>query len=111
MRRAALAAIALGLVLPGVAGARPSFTPSDPLATKQYYLAQDHAFDAFGDTLPVLNPVRVAIIDSGIDYTHPEFPHNRIWALRSFVGGSAMTDEQGHGTFIAGEIAAAINNR
>ena len=110
MRRAALAAIALGLVLPGVAGARPSYVPSDPLATKQYYLTQDHAFDAFGDTLPVLNPVRVAIIDSGIDYTHPEFPHNRIWALRSFVGGSAMTDEQGHGTFIAGEIAAAINN-
>src|SRR5207253_310566 len=109
-RAHALAAIAIGLVLPGVAGARPSFVPSDPLATKQYYLTQDHAFDAFGDTLPVLNPVRVAIIDSGIDYTHPEFPHNRIWALRSFVGGSAMTDEQGHGTFIAGEIAAAINN-
>jgi subtilisin family serine protease len=97
-------------MLPGVAGARPSFTPSDPLATKQYYLAQDHAFDAFGDTLPVLNPVRVAVVDSGLDYTHPEFPHNRIWAGRSFVGGSWQTDELGHGTFVAGEIAAAINN-
>src|SRR5262249_12126293 len=33
-----------------------------------------------------------------------------IWQARSWVGGSALTDEQGHGTFVAGEIAAAINN-
>src|SRR5262249_59184350 len=32
------------------------------------------------------------------------------WAARSWVGGSALTDEEGHGTFVAGEIAAAINN-
>ena len=110
MKRAALAAVAVVLVLPGIAGARPSFTPTDPLAARQYYLAQDHAFDAFGETLPALNPVRVAIIDSGIDSTHPEFPPSRIWARRSFVGGPATTDEQGHGTFVAGEIAAAVDN-
>jgi serine protease len=109
--RAALAALAVGLVVPGVAGARASFTPPDPLAARQYYLTQDHAFDAFGDTLPTLNPVRVAIVDSGLDGTHPEFPHSHIYAARSFVGGSALTDEQGHGTFVAGEIAAAINDQ
>ena len=110
MRRAALAALAVGLALPGVAGARPAYTPPDPLASRQYYLAQDHAFDAFGDTLPTLNPVRVAIVDSGLDGSHPEFPRSRIYAARSFVGGSALTDEQGHGTFVAGEIAAALNS-
>jgi subtilisin family serine protease len=57
-----------------------------------------------------VNPVRVAIIDSGIDGGHPEFPRSRIWLARSWVGGSALTDEEGHGTFVAGEIAAAINN-
>jgi hypothetical protein len=88
---------------------RPSFTPNDPLAPRQYYLAQDHAFDAFTE-LPALNPVRVAIIDSGIDGGHPEFPRSRIWAARSWVGGSALTDEEGHGTFVAGVIAAALNN-
>jgi subtilisin family serine protease len=93
-----------------LAGSRPSFTPSDPLAPKQYYLAQDHAFDAFDTTLPSLASVKVAIIDSGIDGTHPEFK-NKIIAARSFVGGSARTDEQGHGTFVAGEIAAAINDQ
>jgi serine protease len=110
VRRAAFAALAVGLALPGIAGARPTYTPPDPLAARQYYLAQDHAFDAFGDTLPTLNPVRVAIIDSGLDGSHPEFPRSRVYAARSFVGGSPLTDEQGHGTFVAGEIAAAINS-
>ena len=31
-------------------------------------------------------------------------------AAKSFVGGSAYTDEQGHGTFVAGEIAANPSN-
>ncbi len=111
MRRAALAALGLVLAFPPVAAALPvrgSFTPSDPLFPKQYYVSQDHAFDAFGSDLPSTSPVRVAIIDSGIDGSHPEF-RNRIVASRSFVGGSALTDEQGHGTFVAGEIAAALN--
>jgi len=109
--RAAVAALAVVLVLPGVAGARPTYTPPDPLASKQYYLAQDHAFDAFGETLPTLNPVRVAIVDSGLDGSHPEFPKQKIYAARSFVGGNPLTDEQGHGTFVAGEIAAALNDQ
>jgi subtilisin family serine protease len=110
VRRAAAAA-ALALVLAPVAlAARANFTPTDPLASRQYYLGQDHAFDAFGPELPVLNPVRVAVIDSGLDGGHPEFPRARIWQARSWVGGSALTDEEGHGTFVAGEIAAAINN-
>jgi subtilisin family serine protease len=112
--RRATAAAALALLLAPTAaalpGSRTSFTPSDPLAPRQYYLGQDHAFDAFGPDLPVVNPVRVAIIDSGIDGGHPEFPRSRIWQARSWVGGSPLTDEQGHGTFVAGEIAAAINN-
>src|SRR5207302_60126 len=89
---------------------RSSFTPTDPLVSHQYYLGQDHAFDAFGPELPVVNPVRVAIVDSGLDGSHPEFPRQRIWQARSWVGGSPLTDEEGHGTFVAGEIAAAINN-
>jgi hypothetical protein len=110
-RAAAAAALALALVPSATAHSeRASFTPNDPLAPRQYYLAQDHAFDAFGPELPVLNPVRVAVIDSGLDGGHPEFPRSRIWQARSWVGGSALTDEQGHGTFVAGEIAAAINN-
>ncbi len=98
-----LAPAALALPLRG------SFTPTDPLAPRQYYLAQDHAFDAFPDQLPVVNPVKVAIIDSGIDGSHPEF-RGRVPLARTWVGGSPLTDEEGHGTFVAGVIAAALNN-
>jgi len=111
VRTAAAAALALLLAPAALAiPIRASFTPTDPLAPRQYYLAQDHAFDAFPAELPVLNPVRVAIIDSGLDGGHPEFPRTRIWQARSWVGGSALTDEEGHGTFVAGVIAAALNN-
>jgi serine protease len=108
-----MAALGVALACPAGAAAmsvRGSFAPSDPLVAKQYYLAQDHAFDAFGPDLPTLNPVRVAIIDSGLDGGHPEFPRTKIWAGRSFVGGRWDVDEEGHGTFVAGEIAAAVNN-
>ena len=111
MRTAIVAALALLLAPSALAlTLRTSFTPTDPLAPRQYYLTQDHAFDAFPAELPTLSPVRVAIIDSGLDGGHPEFPKSRIWAARSWVGGTALTDEEGHGTFVAGEIAAALNN-
>jgi subtilisin family serine protease len=114
VNRIALAALATMLAFPAAAAAIPwrsGFVPSDPLASKQYYLGQDHAFDAFGAELPTVNPVRVAIIDSGVDGSHPEFPKARIWAGRSFVGGRWDVDEQGHGTFVAGVIAAALNTQ
>jgi hypothetical protein len=101
--------------LPGVAyverlGARRrlAFAPNDPLLFKQWYLQQTRAFDSWVE-LPPLPPVRVAIIDSGIDGDHPEFL-GRVVDAKSFVGGDPRTDQQGHGTFVAGLIAANLNN-
>jgi len=87
---------------------RLAFTPTDPLTARQWYIQQDRAFD-FWPELPVLQPVKVAVIDSGIDAAHPEFA-DKVLLTRSFVGGSAANDQAGHGTFVAGEIAAALNN-
>ncbi len=85
--------------------------PNDPLVANQWYLTQNRSYDAWQDwqELAPLAPVRVAVIDSGIDGTHPELAP-RIEAARSFVGGSAKTDTQGHGTFVAGLIAAGAND-
>jgi subtilisin family serine protease len=101
--------------LPGVAYVervdlprRLAFVPNDPLATKQWHLEQDHAFD-FWPELPVLPGIKVAVIDSGIDGTHPDLMA-KIAGSKSFVRSSATTDQQGHGTFVAGLIAAQTNN-
>ena len=108
MKRAAVALALAALGAPGVAAAVQAFAPNDPLAQRQWYLAQDRAFE-FWPEPPVLPAVRVAVVDSGIDGSHPEFA-GRIAAHRSFVGGTALTDPFGHGTFVAGVIAAATNN-
>ena len=101
---AALAGIVL-LALPAAAAAFPN---TEPLAAKQWYLEQDRAWD-FWTAMPQLYPVKVGIVDSGVDGTNPDLT-GRIVAARSFVGGSPYRDDQGHGTFVAGEIAANPTN-
>ena len=100
-RRAALVAAALALVAPA---ASLAFDNTEPFASKQWYLEHDRAWDLW-PARPQLFPVRVAVIDSGIDGTHPDL-RGRVVAAKSFVGGSPYRDTQGHGTFVAGEIAA-----
>jgi subtilisin family serine protease len=86
-----------------------AFTPANAYYTKQWYLGQDNAFDAW-DSPPLLDPVKVAIIDSGVDCSLPDFGGvgGQIAKAKSFVGGSACMDNEGHGTIVAGEIAAAL---
>ncbi len=90
------------------ASRRLSFAPNDPLAARQWYLNRIHAFDSWLSVPPLLG-VRVAVIDSGIDAQHPEL-ENQIAAGASFVPSSWQSDTNGHGTFVAGEIAASLNN-
>ena len=87
---------------------RLSFTPNDPLAARQWYLSRIHAFDSWPQ-FPALDPVRVAILDSGVDTTHPEL-QDQVIEGRAFVASDWDSDTNGHGTFVAGEIAAALNN-
>ncbi len=99
----------LGAVVAALAAAAPAaaFTPANTYYAKQWYLASDHAFDAWQAPPAGLAPVKVAIVDSGLDCNLPDFV-GRIAATRSFVGGSACTDDIGHGTIVAGEIAGDL---
>ena len=85
-----------------------AFTPSDPLASKQWYLGYS-GFYASWPTLPSFEPIPVAVIDSGVDGTHPDLA-GRILDAESFVGGNPRTDALGHGTFVAGLIGAGVDN-
>ncbi len=87
---------------------RLAFTPSDPLVSRQWYLTQSRFYEPWL-TLPALERVAVAVIDSGVDATHPELT-GRILDAESFVGGSARVDTLGHGTFVAGLLAAGVGN-
>jgi subtilisin family serine protease/subtilase family serine protease len=54
--------------------------------------------------------VTVAVIDSGIDYTHPDVAPNYAGGDDFvFFDGDPM-DDHGHGTHVAGTIAAALDN-
>jgi subtilisin family serine protease len=87
---------------------RLAFVPDDPLAERQWHLENVHAFDIWPEYPALAGPL-VAVIDSGIDGGHPEFA-GKIVGARSFVGGSALVDTHGHGTVVAGLIAAQTNN-
>jgi subtilisin family serine protease len=102
-----LAVAALALTAAGTAAAAVTSTPNDPLLSRQWYLGRDHALDTF-DAAKQLFTVRVGVIDSGVELGHPELK-SRVVAHRSFVGGT-VADTIGHGTFVAGEIAAIADN-
>jgi subtilisin len=53
--------------------------------------------------------IKVAVLDTGIDGTHPDLAANYKGGV-SFVPGQTPADGNSHGTHCAGTIAAAINN-
>jgi subtilisin family serine protease len=108
MRRTLLLLVTASLA---VAAPAAAFTPENTLAPRQWYLQDDHAFDAWPTAPPTdLQPVKVAIVDSGVDCTLPDFA-GRLLAEKTFVGGSPCVDTEGHGTFVAGEIAANLGTQ
>ena len=54
--------------------------------------------------------VTVAVIDSGVDYTHPDLTANYAGGHDFVFGDGDPMDDHGHGTHVAGTIAASMNN-
>jgi len=56
--------------------------------------------------------VKIAIIDTGVDTTHPDLAGKVVYAATYVNGfqGNTVHDDNGHGTNVAGIAAAATNN-
>src|SRR3990170_2135842 len=52
----------------------------------------------------------VAVIDTGIDIAHPDLKNNIISGIDIVNGNSSGIDDNGHGTYVGGIIAAEANN-
>ena len=85
-------------------------TPTDPLYADQPDLVQIGVTEAWKTTLGDPSVV-VAVLDSGVDLTHPDLDGVTVVAPRDMIwNNSDVTDELGHGTHVSGTIIAETDN-
>lgn len=119
---------------PDIEYAEPDFrtrldtTPNDEYFSRQYALynagnklnlpgsptgksrADVHATAAWEETKGAAEVV-IAVIDTGVDYDHPDLKAKVVSNGRNFITGEGdAADDHGHGTHVAGIIAADTNN-
>ncbi|MFH1012256.1 MAG: S8 family serine peptidase, partial [Candidatus Peregrinibacteria bacterium] len=86
-----------------------SVTPNDPDYAKQWPLPQMNVPQAWelstGDPETV-----IAVLDTGLDFSHPDAPQNLKLGYDFINDDNDPADDHGHGTFMAGVIAAPLNN-
>jgi len=84
--------------------------PNDPKISSQWavdFLNMTSAWDKQTGN----QSIKVAVVDTGVDYTHPDLSSQYIPLGYDWVNGdSDPMDDQGHGTHVAGTIAATLNN-
>ncbi len=91
----------------------PAWAASDPGRSKQWGLTRIKADQAWSASKG--SGVTIAIVDTGIDLTHPDLK-SKISSHYSCTGGtcsggsSAGDDDNGHGSHVAGIAAAATSN-
>jgi thermitase len=86
-------------------------TPNDPMLVQQWALSTVHAQAAWDVETGRRNHVLTAVLDTGVDASHPELV-GHVRAGGDFIDGDANPmDEFGHGTAVSGVIAASTNNK
>ena len=93
--------------------------PNDPALSRTtasssanaWHLKAVHAFDAW-EIVRTNNTVTVAVLDTGCELNHADLK-NQIWqeyAWNSYTDSALTKDYNGHGTHVAGIVAAEANN-
>ena len=92
------------------ARAEIAFTPNDPeYNVRQYGPKIIRANDAWDITTGDPN-ILVAVVDTGVDYTHPDLTGKVVLGYDFVNNDPDPMDDNGHGTHVAGIVAAATNN-
>jgi thermitase len=86
----------------------PELYPSDPYYSSGWHLPKIGAPTAWDSAQG--NGVTIAILDSGIDATHPDLQSQIVPGWNFYDNNSNVADVHGHGTRMAGIAAAATNN-
>ena len=68
-----------------------------------------HARDVWPFTRGGNSSINVAIVDTGIDYTHPDLKDRYQGGFNAFTKTNDPKDDHGHGTHVAGTIGATDN--
>ena len=88
---------------------RPTRIPNDPLYPLQWHLQQIQGPAAW-DLVPSGAGAVIAILDSGVDATHPDLAGKLVPGFNTFDDDTNTADVYGHGTRVAGAAAASGNN-
>jgi subtilisin family serine protease len=88
-----------------------SWVPNDKLYGSQWALPNIKAPGAW-DIERGSRDIKIAILDSGIDNSHPDiYDTRKVVGQKDFVNNDDLaSDDQGHGTLVAGIAAANTNN-
>ncbi len=86
-----------------------SAIPNDPLFASQWGLTRSGVPAAWDESVGSAG-APVAVLDTGVDLTHPDLVGNLLPGTDILNGDSDPTDDHGHGTRMAGIVAATWNN-
>nr|MBZ4193931.1 S8 family serine peptidase [Candidatus Contendobacter sp.] len=98
-----------GTVEPALESVIPNAVSTDPGTGFQWHLPVIRK-TALPPTL-ALKPPTVAVIDSGVDYTHPDLASRVIRGKNTILNNLYPFDDYGQGTHVAGLIAAQAGNK
>jgi subtilisin family serine protease len=86
----------------------PEMVSNDPYLGSQWHLTKIGATTAWDSASGA--GVTVAILDTGVDGTHPDLSSRMVAGWNVFDNNAITADVHGHGTKVAGTAAAAFNN-
>lgn len=84
------------------------YVPNDPSISKQWALQTIQALDAWNITMG--SPIIIAVVDTGVAAEHPDLAANVLPGYNAIQDNDNTYDDHGHGTAIAGLIAARADN-